>query len=234
MAPVGAGHPVPPAADVVERHRPGRVAEYERTRHQPVGVDVRKVGRIGRVFGHGDVTDGLHEAAELGHRDRVFVHPEPVDRHPVDGPFLRIEVGRTHRELSAFDPAHVLRHRLSAWRPAQARPTPSRRSRAPRRRPRRRRRSRGPRTSRRPWLPSRASTAPSSRRRRGPGRGHGYGGGLIGAKLAADDLAAVLQRLSSKTLSFGSLPDTFESRGCLLVGALEFVAKDSVSHGRAA
>jgi hypothetical protein len=33
----------------------------------------------------------------------VFVHPEPVDRHPVDGPFLRIEVGRTHRELSAFD-----------------------------------------------------------------------------------------------------------------------------------
>ena len=59
--------------------------EDERAGDEQVGVGVGVVGRVGWLLGQGDVTGRLHEPPELGDRDRVVVHPEPVDGDVVDG-----------------------------------------------------------------------------------------------------------------------------------------------------
>src|SRR3954447_7608939 len=77
--PACAGHPVLPAAPVVERHRPGRRAEHDRTGNQQRRVDDAVVLGLRLPLGSGDVARGLHETPELTDRDGMLVDPEPVD-----------------------------------------------------------------------------------------------------------------------------------------------------------
>ena len=85
--------------------------EDERAGDQQSRIGVGIVGRFGCHFGQGDVTGRLHEPPELGDRDRVVVHPEPVDGDLVDGCLLGIEVRGSHSKGATRNPGHVPRRR---------------------------------------------------------------------------------------------------------------------------
>ncbi len=101
-----AGDVLPPAPDVVERHRPVRPAEHERAGHEQLGVGVRVVGGVERPLRDGDVAGLADEAPVLGGRDLPRVHQEPGHRDPAHGPLLGIEVLRAHRERAAGNRDH--------------------------------------------------------------------------------------------------------------------------------
>ncbi len=125
MAPVGTRDERPPARVIVERYRPWRRREHERSGHEQGRIGARIIGGVRRDFRGGDVSGVLHEAPELGDGHRVRVHPEPVDRHLVDRSLLRIEVLGPHPERASGDEGHVLRrgtrHDVSLARPGSGR-----------------------------------------------------------------------------------------------------------------
>ncbi len=77
-------------------------------------VGTRKVGRVQRPFGHGDVPGRLHESTEVGDRDGMLVHPEPIDADRMDRSLLGVELVGAHEERAAGDPGHVLCRRLAS------------------------------------------------------------------------------------------------------------------------
>ena len=101
-----AGNVLPPAPDVIERHRPVRPLKHERARHEQIRIRVRVVGRVERALGHRHVTGFANEAPELRGGDLPFVHQEPGHRDLPHGPLLGVEVLRAHRERAAGHPDH--------------------------------------------------------------------------------------------------------------------------------
>ena len=68
---------------------------------------------VQRLLGRRDVARRLHELAELGVRDLVFVHEEAIDLRTMGRFFVGpadVQVG-SHRELAAGNPDHPLRRR---------------------------------------------------------------------------------------------------------------------------
>ena len=63
--------------------------------------------RVGRNLRERDVACRLDKFAKLQVGDRSGVHPEAVDRHPMDGRFLGVMLVRAHREGAAGNPNHV-------------------------------------------------------------------------------------------------------------------------------
>ena len=63
---------------------------------------------VRRNFSEGNVTGGAHELTELSVRDRRSIHPETVDRDPVNGALFGIVPVRPHAERAAVHPKHVV------------------------------------------------------------------------------------------------------------------------------
>jgi hypothetical protein len=78
-APVRAGEVGPPVPVVVETHRPRCRVEDERAGDKQVGIGVGVLLGVERPLRDGHVSRLTHEAPELGGRDGLLVHPEPVD-----------------------------------------------------------------------------------------------------------------------------------------------------------
>ena len=140
VAPLGAGDPGPPVRVVVEVDRASGPLKDQRAGDEQVGVGAGVVGRVGWLLGQGDVTGRVHESPELGHRDRVVIHPEAVDGDVVDRALLRVEVVRAHAERPARDPGHIPRRRtcpavvkvpVMRWRCRAEAPAPGSRSEEP-------------------------------------------------------------------------------------------------------
>ena len=108
MTPLSAGRPAPPVPHVTQVDRPGGLMKDQRSRDQHLGIGAGVISRIGSLLSPGDVTGGLHKAAELGDRHRMLVDPEPVHRDAMHRAFLGIKVVRAHGELARRDPDHVL------------------------------------------------------------------------------------------------------------------------------
>ena len=107
VLPVRAGDVLPPVAVVVEVHWPARCAEHQRSGHEQLGIGVGVLVRVERPLGERHVRRLAHETPELRGRDRLLVHPEPVDRDAMHRAFLGIEVLRAHRERPTGDPPHA-------------------------------------------------------------------------------------------------------------------------------
>lgn len=101
VPPVGPRLETPPAAEVVEPHRPRGRHEDERARVDHLGRDPGVRARIGRALRLGHVARLLHEAGELRVRHGRPVHPEAVDGHAVGGRLLGIVAIRAHEEGAA-------------------------------------------------------------------------------------------------------------------------------------
>src|SRR5262245_2120742 len=108
MPPCRTRQVLPPVAQVGEVYRPAGHVEHERSRDKQVGMGIRVLGRIQGAFGDGDVAGLAHEAGELLYGHGMLVHPEPVDRHLMNGALLRVEVVRTHQEPSPRAPSHAV------------------------------------------------------------------------------------------------------------------------------
>src|SRR3954447_11486939 len=101
VPPVGPGHPVPPGGPVLQRHRPRGGDEHQRAGQQQTGIGTGEGGRVGGLFGDGDVPGVLDEPAERGIGDRVLVDPQvPHDCRP-DRRLLRVEPVAAHPESPA-------------------------------------------------------------------------------------------------------------------------------------
>jgi len=109
VAPVRVGQIGPAAVDVVHVHATGGHEERRRTGREQGGIGAGIVGRIERALGDGAVAGGVDEGGELGVGDRVFVHPEAADRHPMDRRFLWVRLLGAHAERAARNPAHAAR-----------------------------------------------------------------------------------------------------------------------------
>jgi hypothetical protein len=83
--------------------------EDERAGNEQSAIGLRIVVRVERPLRQRHVSGGLHEAAEVAHRDRMLVDPEAVDVHRVDRALLGIELVRAHGERARGHPPHALR-----------------------------------------------------------------------------------------------------------------------------
>jgi len=108
MTPARTGYPCPPLAVVIERDRPCRALEDERSRDEQVRVRARVESGVGRPLRQRRVARGLHEPTKLRDGHRALVDPEPVDHGLPDGPFFGIEVLRPHEKCAASDGRHPL------------------------------------------------------------------------------------------------------------------------------
>ena len=107
VAPVCPRGPGPPVLYVRKVHRPGRPRKDERSRYQQFRDGAEVVGGVGRPFRPRYVARRFHEPAELRHRYRVLIDPEPVDGDVMDGALFGVKILRSHQELAAGDPDHV-------------------------------------------------------------------------------------------------------------------------------
>jgi len=89
---------MPPVAVVVKVHRTVGLSEDQGAGDQQRWIRVGVIGGVRGLLGKCHVSGGLHEPTELRHRHRMLVHPEPVDRNPMRGGFLRVEVVGSHEE----------------------------------------------------------------------------------------------------------------------------------------
>jgi len=124
MAPVRARRVPPPLRHVPQVHRPAGGEEHQRSRLQQGRVRAGVLRRVERTFRDGRVPGPGHEPPELRDRDRVIVHPEAVDLDAARRAFLRVEVLRSHQELAARHPRHVLQPGAThgpSWRLPRAR-----------------------------------------------------------------------------------------------------------------
>jgi len=71
---------------------PIRLAKDERAGHEKLSRHPRILGRIRGSFGDSHITGSADEAAVLGDRHGMLVHPKAADAGPMDGAFLGIEI----------------------------------------------------------------------------------------------------------------------------------------------
>jgi hypothetical protein len=108
VPPLSAGDPRPPVAGITEADGPGRLVENEGAGHEESGRDTRILGGIKGSFGDSHITGSADEAAVLGDRHGVLVHPEAADTDPMDRAFLGIEIIRAHKKAAPGHSHHVL------------------------------------------------------------------------------------------------------------------------------
>ena len=108
VAPVGAGHPVPPGVVAAQRHPARRLLEDHRAGHEHLRLGARIVLGVRHPLGDRHVAGGVDKAAKGGVGDLGAVDPEAGDAHRMGRGFLRVVVVRTHEKGAARDPDHVL------------------------------------------------------------------------------------------------------------------------------
>jgi hypothetical protein len=103
------GHVFPPVGDVLEAHRPLRLAKDQGAGDEQLRVGVRVLRGVELALGDRDVLRLTHEAAELGGGHRPLVDPEPVDLDAADRRLFGVEALVAHVERAAGDEDHPLR-----------------------------------------------------------------------------------------------------------------------------
>jgi hypothetical protein len=92
----------------MEVDRSIRLVKDERAGHEKLGRHTRILGVEKCSFSDSHITGGAGEAAVLGDRHGMLVHPEAADLRSVDRALLGIKIIGAHEEGAPGHPHHVL------------------------------------------------------------------------------------------------------------------------------
>ena len=109
MTPVCARYVDPPVVVIAEIDAMRGLLEEDRRRHQQLRLRAGIVRSVGGPFRDRDMAGRFDEAAELGIRHRVPVHPEAVDGHAMRRRFFWIVVVGPHQKRTTRNP-HCVAH----------------------------------------------------------------------------------------------------------------------------